>query len=273
MILARRVELWEWISCARHSKSFVRRDDIFFFFHCCYFLQWREGFRIKEGLFMIKRMNWNFVLFGLGAPSTWGILYIILFFQRHLAEETCLIFLTFLFNNCFLTESYNWSLPAYHNSSGTLWVYGDSLGLFFHQAISSRPLCKRLYSKCKNSYNWLYPRIDGKTEKDLDLDFRPEKVLNAIRDVLHTTDLQQPSSVLLLNLGLHYPYSLNFTTFQKALGMVINLLKETKYKAKVIWKSTTAIFKHKGTKFNPTDKRFLTPQVSAYFSVMITLDW
>ena len=106
-----------------------------------------------------------------------------------------------------------------------------------------------------------------------DFDFRPEKVLNAIRDVLHTTDLQQPSSVLLLNLGLHYPYSLNFTTFQKVLGMVINLLKETKYKAKVIWKSTTAIFKHKGTKFNPTDKRFLTPQVSAYFSVMITLDW
>ena len=55
--------------------------------------------------------------------------------------------------------------------------------------------------------------------------------------------------------------------------MVLNLLKETKYKAKVIWKSTTAIFKHKGTKFNPTDKRFLTPQVRAYFSVMITLDW
>ena len=51
--------------------------------------------------------------------------------------------------------------------------------------------------------------------------------MKAIRSVLNTTELQQPSSVLLLNLGLHYPVSVNFTTFQKVVGQVINLLKET----------------------------------------------
>ena len=176
--------------------------------------------------------------------------------------------------NVFLpTESYNWSLPANHSSSGTFWVYGDSLGVRLYQSISSRALCRKLYSKCKNSYNWLYPVINAaksRIEND-SLDFRAEEVLKAIRRVLSTTELQQSSSVLLLNLGLHYTVSVNFTTFQKVIGEVINLLKETQvdsqgkeglmYKAKIIWKSTTALRKHHGKEFNPTDSRFLTPQV------------
>ena len=155
-------------------------------------------------------------------------------------------------------------------------MYGDSLGVRLYQSISSRALCRKLYFKYKNSYNWLYPIINeqqSRTKND-NLDFRAEEVLKAIRSVLNTTELQQPSSVLLLNLGLHYPVSVNFTTFQKVIGQVINLLKETqvdlqgrevlKYKAKIIWKSTTALCKHKRKKFNPTDSRFLTPQVCAY---------
>ena len=155
-------------------------------------------------------------------------------------------------------------------------MYGDSLGVRLYQSISSRALCRKLYFKCKNSYSWLYPIINeqqSRTKND-NLDFRAEEVLKAIRSVLNTTELQQPSSVLLLNLGLHYPVSVNFTTFQKVIGQVINLLKETqvdlqgkevlKYKAKITWKSTTALCKHKGKKFNPTDSRFLTPQVCAY---------
>ncbi|XP_022800411.1 uncharacterized protein LOC111338235 [Stylophora pistillata] len=178
----------------------------------------------------------------------------------------------------YLEKSYNWSLPANHSSSGTFWVYGDSLGVRFYHSISSRALCKKLYLKCKNSYNWLYPvTTEQESRKKNDsLDFRAEKVLKAIRGVLNTRELQQSSSILLLNLGLHYPVSVNFTTFQKVIGEVINLLKETQvdsqgkeglmYKAKIIWKSTTALCKHHGKKFNPTDSRFLTPQQVLLFS-------
>ncbi|XP_022800409.1 uncharacterized protein LOC111338234 [Stylophora pistillata] len=178
----------------------------------------------------------------------------------------------------YLEESYNWSLPANHSSSGTFWVYGDSLGVRLYQPISSRALCKKLYLKCKNSYNWLYPvtNVQESRKKNDSLDFRAEEVLKAIRGVLNTTELQQTSSILLLNLGLHYPVSVNFSTFQKVIGEVINLLKETqvdskgkeglKYKAKIIWKSTTALCKHNGKKFNPTDSRFLTPQRVLLFS-------
>ena len=152
-------------------------------------------------------------------------------------------------------------------------MYGDSLGLRLFNSIRSRDLCTKLYSNCKNSYNWLYPTRNDKPVNNTrdNLDFRPEIVLNAIRSVLNTTDLQQPSSVLLLNLGLHYTRSVNFTTFQRVIGDVIDLLKEKtidsqgkevlKLKARVIWKSTTALCKHKQRYHNPTDKRFLTPQV------------
>ena len=152
-----------------------------------------------------------------------------------------------------LTESYDWSLPENYSSSGTFWVYGDSLGLRLFNSIRSRDLCTKLYSNCKTSYNWLYPTRNDKPVNNTrdNLDFRPEIVLNAIRSVLNTTDLQQPSSVLLLNLGLHYTRSVNFTTFQRVIGDVIDLLKEKtidsqgkevlKLKARVIWKSTTAL--------------------------------
>ena len=155
-------------------------------------------------------------------------------------------------------------------------MYGDSLAVRLYLSVSSRALCRKLYLKCKHSYNWLYPIINeqqSKTKND-NLDFRAGEVLKAIRNVLNTNELQQPSSVLLLNLGLHYTANINFTTFQKLIGEVINLLKETqvdlqgkevpKYKAKIIWKSTTALCKHNGAIINPTNNRFLTPQVCAY---------
>ena len=104
-----------------------------------------------------------------------------------------------------------------------------------------------------------------------DLDFRPVKVLDALRSVLSGPEMQQKNSVLLLNLGLHYTATVNFTTYQKVIADVIKILKETKvnsqgkmvpkYKAKIIWKSTTAICKHKGKYPNKTYSRFMTTQV------------
>lgn len=69
MILARRVELWEWISCARHSQSFVRRDDIFFFL-LLLFSSVARRIPHKGGTVYDQTDELKFVLFGLGAPST-----------------------------------------------------------------------------------------------------------------------------------------------------------------------------------------------------------
>ena len=46
-----------------------------------------------------------------------------------------------------------------------------------------------------------------------DLDFRPEKVIETVTDALHTPEMQQEESVLLLNLAVHYTKSVNFTTY------------------------------------------------------------
>ncbi|KAL9954304.1 hypothetical protein ACROYT_G041823 [Oculina patagonica] len=178
----------------------------------------------------------------------------------------------------YMDELYNWSLPSNYNASGTLWVYGDSLGVRLSGSLNSRALCKKLYVNCKNSYNWLYPITNAELSRKQndDLDFNAVNVLDALRSVLNRPEMQQKDSVLLLNLGLHYPVSVNFTTYQKVIADVIKILKGTevnsqgqrvrKYKAKIIWKSTTAICKHKGRFPHITNSRFLTTQRVLLFS-------
>lgn len=170
-------------------------------------------------------------------------------------------------------ESYNWSLPISYQPTGVLWIYGDSLGVRFSESVKSRYLCTRLYMGCRNSYNWIYPIISEAVSKEQDdnLDFQPGKVLETILSVLRRPEMQQKGSVLLLNLGLHFPISVNFTTYQRFIGDVINNLKETKvnsqgirvpkYKVKVIWKSSTAIHKENAEVRNKTNWRFFTTQV------------
>ena len=164
-------------------------------------------------------------------------------------------------------------MTSAYSRSGTLWVYGDSLGVRFAGSIKSRDLCRKLYTNCQNSYNWLYPiASEGRSRtQDDDLDFNPIKVLDPIRSVLGRPEMQRKDSVLLLNLGLHYPVSLNFTAYQKVIADVIKILTDTKinsqgkrvpkYNAKIIWKSTTAICKHHARNPGGTGERFFTPQV------------
>ena len=103
-----------------------------------------------------------------------------------------------------------------------------------------------------------------------DLDFRPEKVIGIIADVLRRPEMQQKESVLLLNLNLHFVGRINFTTYQKLIDDLIVVLKAEelsqgqrvpKHKAKIIWKSSTAICKEKAHSFNKTKARFFTTQV------------
>ena len=131
--------------------------------------------------------------------------------------------------------------------------------------------------QCLHSYNWIYPVTNELVdkEKDDDLDFRPEKVINDILRVLRRPLMQEEESMLLLNLGLHFPIGINFTTYQRLIGDLIGSLKETevdsqgksvpKYKAKVIWKTLTAIHKENASVKDKTNWRFLTTQVRTFW--------
>ena len=78
---------------------------------------------------------------------------------------------------------------------------------------------------------WVYRRDDEELHNDLerDLDFRPEKVIEAVTDVLRKPEMQQEESVLLLNLVLHFARSINFTTYQKLIDDVILVLKGKRF--------------------------------------------
>ena len=166
-----------------------------------------------------------------------------------------------------------------YTQSGTFWVFGDSVGRLLYQSVNTRPLCNLLYKQCNNSYVWVYRRDDEELHNDLerDLDFRPEKVIEAVTDVLRKPEMQQEESVLLLNLVLHFARSINFTTYQKLIDDVILVLKGkrfpqgeriSKYPAKIIWKSSTAVCQEKYAIHRLTQLRFLTSQVCLHFALL-----
>ena len=130
----------------------------------------------------------------------------------------------------------------------------------------SRVLCKTLYEGCIRSYQWIYPFIRGHLYDDDDLDFRPEIVIENIRKVLTSSEMQREGSLMVLNNGIHFAMSLNFTTYQELLRNLIHSLKKThennlNYTAKIIWKTTTAIHQEKNNEKNTTSWRFFTAQV------------
>ena len=130
----------------------------------------------------------------------------------------------------------------------------------------SRVLCKTLYEGCIRSYQWIYPFIRGHLYDDDDLDFRPEIVIENIRKVLTSSEMQKEGSLMVLNNGIHFAMSLNFTTYHELLRNLIHSLKKTQennlnYTAKIIWKTTTAIHQEKNIEKNTTSWRFFTAQV------------
>ena len=138
-------------------------------------------------------------------------------------------------------------------------------------SLSKKPLCTKIFRACKYSYNWVYSIHTeklGKTEND-NYDFRPNLILKSIREVLLSKGMTTADSLLVLNLGLHFPIGINFTTYQSLITDVIRLLKnrekELGSKARVIWKTISAIQKEIVKKpRNETFWRFLTDQVNYY---------
>lgn len=166
-----------------------------------------------------------------------------------------------------IAESYDWSLPEGYRRKGTLCVYGDSVGRNLGHAVESRALCKTLYEHCIISYHWIYPVIKGRENENDDLDFRPEIVIENIHKVLNRPEMQTEGSLMVLNNGLHYPLSVNFSTYQGVIRNLIRSLKKTEdnkinYQAKIIWKTTTAVRQEKHPSNKATSWRFFTAPVS-----------
>ncbi|XP_067031987.1 uncharacterized protein [Acropora muricata] len=173
----------------------------------------------------------------------------------------------------YVDESYNWSLPEGYRRKGTLCVYGDSLGVRLGRSIQSRALCKTLYERCITSYNWIYPTSIGRRNDDLD--FRPELVIGNIHKVLKSSAMQTEGSLMILNIGVHYPQSVNFTTFQGLIRNLIHSLKKGEennmnHRAKIIWKTTTSIHRENFERKNVTSRRFMTAKRTALFSAFAT---
>ena len=168
-------------------------------------------------------------------------------------------------------------MPQNYSKTGTLWIYGDSLGYRLYTSVQTRPLCKLLYKKCGNSYMGIGRAHKGSNSKlKRNIQFSSELVIKTVVDVLRTPEMQQDESVLLLNLVLHYAKMINFTSYKSLIDDLILALKASelshgdrvpKYKAKIIWKSSTAICKEKATSSKETEFRFYTSQVCTHLFV------
>ncbi|XP_044185154.1 uncharacterized protein LOC114947931 isoform X2 [Acropora millepora] len=175
----------------------------------------------------------------------------------------------------YLGESYNWSQPEGYRRKGTLCVYGDSVARNLGRSVQSRALCKTLYERCIISYHWIYPLNDVGREDNDNLDFRPEIVIGNIHKVLKSSEMQKEGSLMVLNNGLHYPTSVNFTVYQGFIRNLIYSLKKTEnndvdYSAKITWKTTTSTHRETHKKKNVTSWRFFTAQRIALFSAFAT---
>ena len=156
---------------------------------------------------------------------------------------------------------------------GTLWIYGDSVNIFFAQSLMQRKLCRDIFKRCNFSYNWIYPVTNvtaAKKEND-DRDYDNERVLQSLRHVLHDPQMDENSAII-MNFGLHFVESTNFTNYKKLIDGLVKVLTDEqkvstlnvtspKFRGTVIWKTTTAINKEKASNIHLGHKRFLTQQV------------
>ena len=101
------------------------------------------------------------------------------------------------------------------------------------------------------------------------------RVLQAIANVIHSPHMNDKNSVILLNHGLHFITSTNFSTYRVVIDRIVDLFKETKksdqgeeeikFKGKMIWKTNAAIHRERLRLPHHHKRRFLTRQVLLTF--------
>jgi len=112
--------------------------------------------------------------------------------------------------------------------------------------------------------------ITAAKNADDNLDFNFMRVASEVLDVISKPFFDK-NSVILLNAGLHYLESTNFSNYQETVGSLIRLFEETKmvttangnllFPGEMIWRSTTALNKQKVDGRHIQARRFLTYQV------------
>ena len=123
-------------------------------------------------------------------------------------------------------------------------------------------MCRSSFKACNVFRQWIYPVGIAEFFKMDDYDFRPNIVIYYIKKALGSELIKGKENVFMLNFGLHYVRSVNFTTFKKLVDDVIvvlkNRTKELKTNATFVWKTTTAIRQERE---HNTAWRFYTQQV------------
>lgn len=117
--------------------------------------------------------------------------------------------------------------------------------------------------------------ITAAKNADDNLDFNFMRVASEVLDVISKPFFDK-NSVILLNAGLHYLESTNFSNYQETVGSLIRLFEETKmvttangnllFPGEMIWRSTTALNKQKVDGRHIQARRFLTYQVLSVLS-------
>ena len=166
-----------------------------------------------------------------------------------------------------------WAKKSPRNRQGVLWIYGDSMGGRFYRSIRKSPLCKTVFRGCTFSYNWVYP-VKNATVEMMRKNFLPiniSRVLQAIGKVIHLPQMDE-KSVIILNHGLHFITSTNFTTYQQVIDGIVRLFKEAKpnergelepnFKGKLIWKTNAAVHRERLRLPHHPKRRFLSRQVT-----------
>ncbi|EDO48635.1 predicted protein [Nematostella vectensis] len=151
----------------------------------------------------------------------------------------------------------------------TLLIYGDSQADRMFKSIKNSSLCTSLFTSCKVRKMWVYP-YTNELPPDDNLDFNPDVIIQDLREWLESEELNK-KSVVLLNLGLHYAMDVSAATFTHLMDEVVKMIKSGRarntIRARIIWKTTTALSKEKDLKeFLFIDrKRFLTvPRVQVF---------
>ena len=93
------------------------------------------------------------------------------------------------------------------------------------------------------------------------------RILEAIANVIHSPHMNDKNSVILLNHGLHFITSTNFSTQREVIDRIVDLFKKTKkndqgkeelkFKGKMIWKTNAAIHRERLRLPHHHKRRFL----------------
>ena len=139
-----------------------------------------------------------------------------------------------------------------------------------------RKLCRDIFKRCNFSYNWIYPvsNVTAAKKENNNFDYDNERVLQSFRRVVHDPQMDAKSAII-INFGLHFVESTNFTNYKKLIDGLVKVLTDEekdstsnvtrpKFRGTVIWKTTTAINKEKASYIHLGHKRFMTQQVKYY---------